>query len=333
MPLHRWIGIVTKPGMVAVVVVNFNGGKYLQRCLASISSQSRRPDIVIVVDNASVDGSLSDVRPQYPDYLYLPNATNVGFAKANNQAFDICHDLGVEYVALLNPDAFAAPDWLATLLAAADREPACASWASCLLRADAPSEVDGLGDAYHISGSAWRRRHGQQLEAAWLVDRYVFCACAAAALYRLSAVREVGGFDEDLFCYLEDVDLGFRLRLRGHLCRLVSAARVEHVGSGITGFRSPAATYYGQRNLVWVFAKNMPSALLWLFMPLHVVLNATMIVVCALRGQFGVVIRAKLDALKGLRAIPAKRLAVQSSALAPTSDIWRALSKAWVHGS
>ena len=58
-----------------------------------------------------------------------------------------------------------------------------------------------------------------------------------------------------------------------------------------------------------------------------------MIVVCALRGQFGVVIRAKLDALKGLRAIPAKRLAVQSSALVPTSDIWRALSKAWVHGS
>ena len=112
---------------------------------------------------------------------------------------------------------------------------------------------------------------------AWLVDRDVFCACAAAALYRLDAVRSVGGFDSDLFCYMEDVDLGFRLRLMGYSCRLVAAARVEHVGSGIVGYRSPTATYYGQRNLVWVFAKNMPAKLIWLLLPLHVVMNAVMI--------------------------------------------------------
>jgi GT2 family glycosyltransferase len=324
---------VTTTGAVAIVVVNFNGGEYLDRCLRSIESQSRRPDHVIVVDNASADGSMRAAQTRFPGFRYVANGTNVGFAAANNQAFDLCSSLGVEYVALLNPDAFAAPDWLAKLLDAAGEGLGYASWASCLLRADAPAEVDGLGDAYHICGSAWRRRHGQPLERAWLVDRDVFCACAAAALYRLDAVRSVGGFDSDLFCYMEDVDLGFRLRLMGHSCRLVSAAKVEHVGSGITGYRSNTATYYGQRNLVWVFAKNMPPALIWLLLPLHVIMNTMMVVVCTLRGQFAVVARAKLDALKGLKGLPAKRRAIQSSAIAPTSAIWRALSKSLVPGS
>ena len=316
-----------------MVVVNFNGGKYLHRCLLAIDAQSRRPDHVIVVDNASTDGSLRDAQSRFPAFTYIDNPTNVGFAAANNQAFEICSSRGVEYVALLNPDAFAAPDWLATLLGAASRESHYASWASCLLRADAPAEVDGLGDAYHICGSAWRRRHGQALDGAWLVDRDVFCACAAAALYRLDAVQRVGGFDSDLFCYMEDVDLGFRLRLMGYSCRLVAAARVEHVGSGIVGYRSPTATYYGQRNLVWVFAKNMPAKLIWLLLPLHVVMNAVMILMCALRGQLSVVTKAKFDALKGLKGLPAKRRAVQACAVAPTGTIWRALSKSLVPGN
>jgi GT2 family glycosyltransferase len=319
--------------VVAVIVVNFNGGAYLQRCLETVESQSRRADHVIVVDNASTDDSLRRAQLRFPQFRFISNRTNVGFASANNQAFEICAELGVDYVALLNPDAFAAPDWLATLLSAAQGDVGSGSWASCLLRADAPMEVDGLGDAYHVSGSAWRRRHGQTLDPRWLVDRDVFCACAAAALYRLKAIQLVGGFDEDLFCYLEDVDLGFRMRLMGYGCRFIAAARVEHVGSGLTGYRSSTSTYYGQRNLIWVFLKNMPASLIWFLFPLHVVLNAMMIVVCTVRGQFGVVIRAKLDALKGLADLPAKRHAVQSTAIAPTGVIWRALSKSLLHGN
>lgn len=167
----------------------------------------------------------------------------------------------------------------------------------------------------------------------WLTDQDVFCACAAAALYRLDVVRRAGGFDADLFCYLEDVDLGFRLRLIGYRCRLVAAATVEHVGSGLTGYRSATATYYGQRNLVWVFAKNMPASLLWFLLPAHILLNAMMILVCAARGQLNVVLRAKVDAIRGLRSLPAKRRAVQATATAPTSAIWRMLSKSLVHGS
>jgi GT2 family glycosyltransferase len=321
------------PGSVAVVVVNFNGGAYMHRCLAAVAAQSRQPDHVIVVDNASTDGSLAEAQQQFPQYRFVANPTNLGFAIANNQAFELCAGMEVEYVALLNPDAFASPRWLEALLAAAAADPEYGSWASCLLRADLPGEVDGLGDAYHISGSAWRRHHGQLLNVSGLADEDVFCACAAAALYRFDAVQRVGGFDPDLFCYLEDVDLGFRLRLLGYGCRLVVGAQVEHVGSGLTGYRSATATYYGQRNLIWVFAKNMPASLLWFLLPAHILLNAMMILVCAARGQLSVVLRAKFDAIRGLKSLPAKRRAVQSTATAPTSAIWRMLSKSLVHGS
>lgn len=76
-----------------------------------------------------------------------------------------------------------------------------------------------------------------------------------------------GGFDEDFFCYTEDVDLGFRLRLYGHRCLYVPAPVVEHVGSGITGTRSEFQLYHGHRNLVWTYVKNMPGRLFWLYLP------------------------------------------------------------------
>ena len=161
----------------------------------------------------------------------------------------------------------------------------------------------------------------------------MFCACAAAALYRLDAVRSVGGFDSDLFCYMEDVDLGFRLRLMGYSCRLVIRAKVEHVGSGLVrisvGDRDllrPAQSRLGVR-------EEHACELIWVLLPLHLVLNAMMIVVCALRGQLAVVVQAKFDALKGLKGLPAKRRAVQAHATAPTGAIWRALSKSLVPGN
>jgi GT2 family glycosyltransferase len=319
---------------VAVVVVNYNGGKHLLRCLESIERQTHPPDRVFVVDNASTDGSLQDAERAFPQIRYIRNNDNVGFAAANNHAFALCVELGIEFVATLNPDAFAAPDWLERLLEAAVRsEPAYGSWASCLLRADLPREVDGLGDAYHLSGSAWRRHHGRHVESARLVDQDVFCACAAAALYRLDAVQRAGAFDADLFCYMEDVDLGFRLRLLGYRCAFVAAAVVEHVGSGTTGYRSNIATYYGQRNLVWVFLKNMPVGLLWLLLPAHLLANAVMLLACAFRGQLGVALRAKLDALKGLGGLPGKRRKTQTMAVVPARVIWRALDKSVVRGN
>lgn len=234
---------------------------------------------------------------------------NAGFAAANNLAV---RRTDCEHVVLLNPDAFPEPGWLEALVDAAAQAPGCSSFASRLMLADRPGVLDGEGDCYGVNGFAWRCHHGRALahEGGEAVE--VFSACAAAALYRREAFLSAGGFDERFFCYLEDVDLGFRLRLRGEGCLYVPAAVVHHVGSGVTGRASDFSVYHGQRNMVWTFAKNMPGALLWLYLPQHLLVNAAALVWYSLHGQLGTVVRAKLDALKGLGAIRAERRRVQA---------------------
>ena len=143
------------------------------------------------------------------------------------------------------------------------------------------------------------------------VDAEVFAPCAAAALYRREAFDEVGGFDEEYFCYFEDVDLGFRLRLRGYRCLYVHAAVVRHVSSGLAGYRSDFAVYHGERNIVWTFFKDMPGPLLWLYLPQHIALNVAALLYYPWRGQGNVVLRAKFDALRGLPSVLRRRRLVQ----------------------
>jgi len=174
----------------------------------------------------------------------------------------------------------------------------------------------------------WRRWHGSPVSAAADNEREVFSPCAAAALYRRSALREVGGFDEDYFCYVEDVDLGFHLRLAGYRCLYAPQSVAFHVGSGTTGGQhSDFAVYHGHRNMVWTFVKEMPGTLFWLLLPLHVVLNLASIIWFALRGQGGVIWRAKRDALLGLPKIWRKRQQIQKNRVASVADIWRMLDK------
>jgi GT2 family glycosyltransferase len=160
----------------------------------------------------------------------------------------------------------------------------------------------------------------------------VFSPCAASALYKADALSQVGGFDEDFFCYMEDIDLGFRLRLAGYRCMTVPDAEVLHVGSATTGKRSPFYVYYGQRNLVWTYFKNMPGVLFWLFLPLHVALNIAGLLRYALSGQFQVVWSAKYDAIHALPKIWKKRRGIQKSRQASLTEILKVLDKRPVPG-
>ncbi len=282
---------------VTVLIVNWNGGPLLRRCLESLGQQRRPPDHVIVVDNASRDESLSIARDCLRRVELIQLDENVGFAKANNIAARAAR--GSDALALLNPDAFAEPGWLEALVDAAHRQPEVASFASQIRLAASPGQLDGAGDSYHVSGRAWRNSHGAAVDSGFGGDRDVFAACAAAALYRYGAFHEAGGFDENYFCYFEDVDLGFRLRLLGHRCVYVHAAVVAHVSSAATGYRSDFAVYHGERNAVWTFMKNMPGPLLWLYLPQHLALNLAALLWYPRRGQGRVVWKAKLDALRG----------------------------------
>jgi GT2 family glycosyltransferase len=156
--------------------------------------------------------------------------------------------------------------------------------------------VDGLGDVYHPIGICWRRRHGKVLRPSDLVETEPPSACAAAALYRRVAFMEVGGFDEKFFCYVEDVDLGLRLRRAGHTAIFVPDAVVEHASKNS---RSDFAVYHGHRNIEWCFFKNTPPARLLLFLVPHLCATLAAFAACALRGQAPVFLRAKRDALRG----------------------------------
>jgi GT2 family glycosyltransferase len=240
--------VLPKTPAVSVLVVSWNSAAYLPRCMAALAAQAYRDFEVILVDNNSTDGGTLNLEQKYSamDLRVEHLSSNHGFAIANNLGAHLARG---RWLALLNPDAYPEPDWLEQLIKVADSS-ADSFFASRQIQAGRPCLLDGDGDVYHVSGLAQRRnfnfpvfRGGQPHE--------VFSACAAAAMYPRQEFLDAGGFDEDYFAYHEDVDLGFRLRLRGLQCVFVPAAVVHHVGTGSTGPRSAFSTYYGHRNLVW----------------------------------------------------------------------------------
>jgi GT2 family glycosyltransferase len=282
------------------------------------------PQQVFVVDNDSSDGSAACVSA-FPFATCLHMTSNLGFAAANNIALAQCK---TEFVALLNPDAFPEPDWLENLLNAAKKYPNVAAFGSRQLCQHNPKILDGVGDSYHLSGLVWRERHGVPQQLADLQMREIFSPCAAAALYRRQALVQVGGFDEDYFCYVEDVDLGFRLRLAGYKAMYIPTAIVHHVGSATTGGqRSDFSVYHGHRNLVWTFVKNMPSVLFWLLLPLHLLLTVVTILWFMNNGQSKVILKSKQDAIKGLAQVWKKRQHIQATRVVRAAEIWRILDK------
>lgn len=311
---------------VGVVVVNWNSFALLERCLNALDVQSYPIHRIIVVDNGS--NSRPSRLPTLKNYSieYIWFEKNTGFAHANNAAIAKIEDC--EWIALVNPDAFPERDWLKNLIRATIYQPRVASFVGPTLMADDPTRLDGIGDVYHVSGLPWRQGYGLKRELAPIERKNVFSACAAAALYRRAMLVEVGGFDEDFFCYCEDVDLGFRLQLLGLGALYVPDAIALHVGSATCGGKqSDLSLYYGHRNVVWTYVKNMPAPLFWLLLPLHIAMALLILLnYCAL-GKGAIIWRAKRDAIIGLPLMWRKRKQIQACRSAETSKIWSLLNK------
>ncbi|MBI1209611.1 MAG: glycosyltransferase [Azospirillum sp.] len=304
------------------MVVNYNSGVWLRSCLRALSRQSVSDFEAVVVDNASTDGSIDDAVPEDPRFAVIALPRNIGFAAANNHAA-----AGAEcpFLATLNPDAEPEPDWLAALLAAADRYPAALAFGSTQVDAGDDSRLDGAGDVYFALGLAWRGLY-RQPRSLTPPTGAVFSPCAAAALYRRSAFAAAGGFDERYFCYMEDVDLGFRLRLAGGLCVQVREAVVRHAGSACSGRYSDFTVYHSSRNRIWLFCKNMPQPLFAALLPGHLLLNLLLLVRAWCHGEGRPTWRGQLDGLRGLPALWIERRRVQSRRIAGWREIARGLT-------
>jgi len=308
---------------VSVVIVNWNGKKFIAECLAGLRNQTHKDHSIIMVDNASQDGSLEYVQKHYPEVKPVALGKNLGFAAANNIAIK---SMNTEYVALLNPDTVPDPCWLENLLKALENHPEAGMAASKMLLYDRPNIIDRAGDVYTTAATALLHGRGEPSENFNKME-WVFGACAGAALYRTRMLHDIGFFDEDFFLLYEDVDLSFRAQLMGYKCLYVPEAIVYHKASASIGYDSPISVYYSHRNLEWVYIKNMPGYLILKTICPHIIYNIASFFYFIAIGRMKEFLKAKWDALKGMKRSLKKRRWIQDHKKVNDEYIWNLLEK------
>ncbi len=303
--------------------MNYNAGEWLARSVASVAAQSFTDFECFIVDNASTDGSLKALPDLDNRFTVVELGENTGFAKGNNVG---AAKASGEWLALLNPDAFARPDWLECLVAETAR-PNVTMVGSLQYMALEPGIYDGAGDCYHVTGLAWRAKFGHQIDDRPIETCEVFGPCAAAALYHRETFIRLGGFDERFFCYHEDVDLAYRMRLDGGICIQSADAKVDHVSSGISGRASDFAVYHGTRNRIWTWYKNTPWPAALLTGLAFLGLNLALLTWSAFRpGRFQPTARGMRDGFAGLPRFRNSRRDVQAKRQVTILNLLRAMA-------
>ncbi|MFN7164881.1 MAG: glycosyltransferase family 2 protein [Hyphomonas sp.] len=293
----------------SVLIVNYNGGAFVQGALDSLKRQTHRAFEVILLDNASGDGSVDGLDTSgLPAFTLMRETENHGFARGNNLAAAQARGT---WLALLNPDAAARETWLAEVLAGTLRHPGATSFAGTQLWMHDETRLDGAGDNYLLFGIPWRG--GYHRPATDLPpEGRCFSPCGASAVYHRATFAAAGGFDERLFCFCEDVDFGFRLRLEGGDCIFLPDAVVSHAGGGLSEKVSGFAVRYGTRNRLWVYLKCMPMPLLVLTLPGHIVLTGLILLRGLMTGRFGDAMAGLIEGVRGLGPVWADRRVVQA---------------------
>ena len=251
---------------VTVIIPNYNGIDYLGGCLESLAAQTMQPEI-IVVDNASTDGSL-DIARRYEGIRIIELSQNFGFCRAVNEGIAATQ---TKYLILLNNDTKADPSFVEELYKAIDKHDDTFSVAAKMLQMNRPDRIDSAGDLYCALG--WAFSLGKD-GSAKRYDReaVVFSACGGAAIYRKDLFEQIGYFDELHFSYLEDVDVGYRARIMGYTNRYTPRAVVYHAGSASTGSRyNPFKVRLAARNSWYVIYKNMPALQIILNLPFFLI--------------------------------------------------------------
>lgn len=311
---------------VRVIVLNWNGRAWLERCLPALRAQRRQADEVVLVDNASSDDSVAWVRAHHPWVQVLALDRNLGFAEGNNRG---ATGATTDALVFLNNDTEVAGDWLERLVAAADADASRALVTSRVVYWDRPDVIDSAGDGYLRCGGAFKRLHGQSSERA-AHSQEVFGACGAAFLIRRAWWERLGGFDASFFMVYEDVDLSYRARLMGGRVWYAADAVVRHGGSASLGRVSALSVECGQRNLEAVWLVNTPAPLLWRSMLSHLAYTAAAAIAYARQRRLGAWWRGKRTVLQRWRALRARRAEVQATCTIDPELLWAQMTGDWV---
>ena len=322
--LHRGSQTADHSPLISVVIPNWNGAHLLPVCIGSLRRQSYTGHEIIVVDNASQDGSLELLAREYADVRVVALPLNTGFTGACNAGIRASQG---EFVALLNSDAEAHELWLANVVSAFKRHPEAGLVASKMLLFDRRDTLHTAGDYYRLDGVPGNRGVWQRDEGQFDREEYVFSACGGSAAYRRSMLDEIGLLDDDFFFSCEDVDLAWRAQLAGWKCVFVPEAVVYHKLAATGG--GPTASFHDGRNMIWVMAKNYPDSL-WKRHWRDVLRAQLRITTEALRAWRGAAARARLRGqLAGLFGLPRmlrKRKVIQASRRISDDDLLRILT-------
>jgi len=309
----------------SIIIPNYNGLRFLPVCLGALEAQTYPPSRteVILVDDASTDGSVAFAREHFPRVRVVEMARNCGLAAACNAGAATAQG---DLLVMLNNDTEAELGWLAALAAAAQAHPRTGSIASKMLLFDRRDTLHSAGDVMGADGIPRNRGVWQRDEGQYDNEIVVFGGCGGGVAYRREAWQAAVGFDERLFMYLEDVDLAWRLRLLGWEAVFAPEARLYHHLSATGG--GALASYYTGRNTIWVIAKDMPGPLVRRHFG-RIAGAQWRVAWDALRAWRGEAARARLRGqLAGLLGLPKVlgwRRTVQASRLVPVGEIERLL--------
>lgn len=242
--------------LFSIVIPHWNGKHFLQDCLDSLRAQTYPHVEVIIVDNASWDGSQAYIKGHYPEVILIELPENRGFTGACNAGMNAAKG---HIISLLNNDTEVEPDWVSVIMDAFQRHADVGVIASKMLLFSERDKIHTTGDFFTTDGRAGNRGVWEKDEGQYETEDYVFSACGGSSAYRKSMLDKIGLLDDDYFFLLEDVDLSWRAQLAGYKVLYVPSAIVYHhlsaTGGGVT------ASYHDGRNSIWVVVKNLPRGL------------------------------------------------------------------------
>lgn len=300
---------------------------FLEACLGSLRRQTFSDFETILVDNGSTDGSIEFVQGSFPEVRLIALAENRGFTGGNIAGYE---NATGELIVLLNNDTEAHPLWLEEIHSATLKFPEAGSFASKMMYFDCRNKIENCGFDVGPEGTTIDLGRDERDGPDWRFTREVFGACGGAVAYRRSMLNDIGFLDPDFFMVYEDVDLSFRARLRGYACMYIPTAIVFHRYRATLGTRPAHQVFYSQRNIEFVYLKNMPAGLI-LRSALHRLLYEIGAAIYFLNlGSGRAFLRSKLDVLRHLSRIYRKRRQIQRSRTVQNSYILQVMQPTWM---